>query len=262
MKHRMRSGRIITAEEWCEWRMAGKSNRQIANLLGITPAQVRNIARKFREAGFDDPLFGSRKPAPVRTLNTATDAGAYVLGILWGTTSRVLGGYWVRHQDRWYIEVIKKHLSISSSIHVVQSRTSHQFRLKIVRTSDVRTVESILKHHGWTARQAEERPYPSGEVHHKGFIRAWVELHGCADVWRTRKASYPRLRIYGNHILLAHMNQVIAASTGVSVRKLQKTPNEITKALYYIGRSYKAVVSWLYEGAELEHLQDVFETYL
>ncbi|OPX84589.1 MAG: hypothetical protein A4E53_03847 [Pelotomaculum sp. PtaB.Bin104] len=87
----------------------------------------------------------------------------------------------------------------------------------------------------------------------RGFIRAWVELHSSIDVARIgqKKAPTPRLRIYGNRLLMEEMNHIISAGTGVSVRALQKTANETTVGLYYVGRSFRTVFQWLYDGASL-----------
>lgn len=74
-------------------------NTAIAAMLSVSPSMARIIARKFRKAGVPDPQYRKRKPSPVGNLDTTTDAGAYVLGILWGTASASGGSYWVRHRD-------------------------------------------------------------------------------------------------------------------------------------------------------------------
>jgi len=100
-------GCIITASEWLSWREYGLSNAEIAILLGISPSMARIIARKFRQTGVPDLQYRKRKPGPVKIIDTTTDAGAYVLGILWGTASTSGEGYWVRHRDRWYVDVMR-----------------------------------------------------------------------------------------------------------------------------------------------------------
>lgn len=196
------------------------------------------------------------KPNPPKYLDTETDAGAYVLGIMWGTLS-IFGGrrYWLRHRDRWYIETAREFLHVSASVHTSYSNTGNQARLKIFRGEDAYKVTQLLDRHGWARRKAEERPYPQGPVDDRGFVRAWVELHSCADITypgRKRKAT-PRLRIYGNEVLMEEINAVLCAAIGSRPRKLQKTVNEITKALYFTGRSYRAVLDWLYQTWELSN---------
>ncbi|WP_353928722.1 hypothetical protein [Desulfofundulus kuznetsovii] len=210
---------------------------------------ARVVARKFRQAGVPDPQYRKRKPGPVKILNTATDVGAYVLGVLWGTASPSGEGYWVRHRDRWYVDVVREHLGVTACGHESYSRTGNQWRLKIIRAADVVTVRSLLEHHGWTPRKTPERSYPSGNIDDRGFVRAWVELHSSADVARTgrKRMLTPRLRVYGSQPLLDELNQVVAAGVGLPPRKLQRvaTGTGETWCLYYTGGSFRAVVDWL-----------------
>jgi hypothetical protein len=240
------------------------NNTVIAAMLGVSPSMVRIVARKFRQAGVPDPQYSKRKPGPVKTLDTTTDAGAYVLGIFWSTASASEEGYWVRHRDRWYVNVVREYLGITAEGHESYSGTGNQWRLKITRAADIAAVKDLLEHHGWTPRKAPERAYPSGNIDDRGFVRAWVEVHSSADVARIgrKRKPTPRLRIYGNRILLEEINRVVAASTGISPRMLQKTTNEVTAALYYTGESFRAVMDWLYTGAELYNpkVQKKFET--
>lgn len=256
MEHRLKTGRTVTAEEWQTWRENGMSTPEIAAMLGITPSMARAIGRKFRAAGYNDPQYRKQKPVKPRQIDTTTDAGAYILGILWGTMGQSDEGYWLRHQDRWYIDTARAVLGIEPEPQEVRSRSGLQCRLKIVSARDVRTIENLLRAHGWTARKAPVRPYPSGSLDDRGFIRAWVELHGVLDVRRAKRrdgSRYPqrRLRIYGNWALLEEMNYILSAATGLNPRTLQRTSNKITKALYYQGRAISPVEDWLYDGAEI-----------
>ncbi len=54
-EHRFKSGRILTADQWQQWRNDGLSVGQIAQILGVTPNYVYVIARKFTAAGYQDP---------------------------------------------------------------------------------------------------------------------------------------------------------------------------------------------------------------
>jgi len=56
------------------------------------------------------------------------------------------------------------------------------------------------------------------------------------------------------------MNRIIAAGTELPPRTLQKTTNETTAALCYIGKSFRAVVQWLYTEAEIYNPK-VFERF-
>lgn len=188
-----------------------------------------------------------------KIFRSTTDLGAYILGILWGALSISDEGYWLRHRDRWYIDAVKQHLGIPARGHESHSNTGGQWRLKITRSADVAAIKTLLEHNGWTHRKALERPYPRGPLDDRGFVRAWVELHGSADVARTgrKREPTPRLRVYGNRLLMEKINHIITANTGLPMRALQKTTNETTVALYYYGKSFRAVVDWLYAGAEI-----------
>lgn len=247
--------RTITASEWLSWRKQGLSNTDIAAMLSVSPSMARVVARKFREAGVPDPQYRKRKPGLVGNLDTTTDAGAYVLGVLWGIASTSGEGYWVRHRDRWYVDIVRKHLGITAKEHESYSRTGNQWRLKITRAADVAAVRNLLERHGWAPRKAPERPYPCGNIDDRGFVRTWVELHSSADVARTgrKRTPTPRLRVYGSFPMLEEMNRVIAVGTGLPPRKLQliATVTGESWCLYYTGGSFCAVVNWLYAGAGL-----------
>jgi len=184
---------------------------------------------------------------------TASDTGAYILGILWGITSYSGEGYWVRHRDKWYIDTVREHLGISAAGHQSYSGTGSQYRLKITRAADLASVKAVLEAHGWQSRKSPQRPYPCGPVNDRGFVRAWVELHASADVARAGRQRLPvsRLRIYGNRLLMKGINRVISAGAGVPLRTPQKTANETTVALFYVGSSFRAVTGWLYAGVSL-----------
>lgn len=244
-------GRAVTAEEWHAWRARGMSADEIAAVLGISPSMARLIGRRFRSAGVPDPQYWKR-PRACGELDASTDAGAYILGILWGTTAVSGGSFLVRHRDRFYPAIVKERLGIAADIHEVDSLNGRQHRLKIIRSADVAALERVFARHGWSPRNASRRPYPAGDVDDRGFVRAWVELHNSYDVIISRsKVERPRLRVYGNYELMGEINRVLAAACGVSLRKLQKTPNTITKGIYYVGESCQAVLAWLYHDAEL-----------
>ncbi|MBF7083027.1 hypothetical protein IT084_08560 [Desulfallas sp. Bu1-1] len=130
-------------------------------MLNISPSMARIIARKFREAGVPDPQYRKRKPGFVGNLNTMIDSGAYVLGILWGTASTFGEGYWVRHRQKWYVDVVREYLGITAEGHESYSNTGSQWRLKITRAAEVATIKNLLERYGWVPRKSRGRPYPS-----------------------------------------------------------------------------------------------------
>ncbi|MGB9887751.1 MAG: hypothetical protein ACPLRW_12265 [Moorellales bacterium] len=198
------------------------STGEIAAMLGVSPSTVRLIGRRFRQAGVPDPQYRKRCLGAPGELDVSTDAGAYVLGVLWGTASAGSDRcFWVRHKDRWYPEVVKRWLGVTAGIHEISSRTGRQHRLKVSRAADVAALENIFARHGWSPRNAPRRPYPAGAVDDRGFIRAWVELHSSYDMATLgrKKVLVPRLRIYGNYELLEEISRVLAAACGVGLRK-------------------------------------------
>jgi len=87
------------------------------------------------------------------------------------------------------------------------------------------------------------------EIINQTLVRAWVELQRCADMARTGKnrKPVPKLRIYGNRLLLEEVNRVNAAGTGLPLKKLQKTGNETMVKLCYTRRSSRAELEWVYK---------------
>lgn len=246
--------RPISGSEWLSWRKRGLSNADIASMLGISPSMARLVAQKFREAGVYDPYYWKRKPGPLKKVDTTTDAGAYLLGILWGTVA--LAGdnaIWVRHNDKWYVDAIREYMGIGTNKRVRYLKAEKRWGLRITRAAEVGFLKELLENHGWAPRNTPERPYPYGVVNGRGFVRAWVELHSSADIARPgrRRRPTPRLRIYGNCSLIDGINRVIAAETELGLRKPQRTPKETTVALYYTGKSFCSLVGWLYACASL-----------
>ena len=92
-------GFILEADQWVSWRNEGKGTNEIAEILSISPQMARIIARKFKAAGYPDPQYRKTKPGPLFTIDTTTDTGAYILGILWGVLSKVEKQYIARHRD-------------------------------------------------------------------------------------------------------------------------------------------------------------------
>ncbi len=180
--------------------------------------------------------------------DTSTETGAYVLGVLWGTCSRNIEGYLIRHRIPWFVKCVKEYMQIPNSPYLLDARTGDQTILKITRKSIVKQIDRLLLKRGWQPRNAAERSYPCGDIHDKGFIRAWIELHSSIDIARigTKRIATPRIRIYGNEELIEKINTVLSAETGLKLRMLQKTTNETTKALYYCGSSAQTVYGWLY----------------
>lgn len=189
-------------------------------------------------------------------IDCRTDTGAYILGVLWGTMSEWEDGFWLRHRDRFFLSAVRDYMKIGTGIQVIASRSGPQYRIKIVRKKTVEEMCTLLHGYGWKPRNAAERTYPNGEINHRGFIRAWVELHATADIRQSknRNGTYSpqkRLRIYGNWLLLEDINRILCSETGLKPRRLQNTQNQITKALYFQGASITSVLEWLYEGAEI-----------
>lgn len=189
-------------------------------------------------------------------MDCRTDKGAYILGVLWGTMAEWEEGFWLRHRDPFFADAVRDYLKIAACVQTVASRTGPQCRLKITRRKTVEEICALLHHHGWQPRNAPERVYPEGDICDRGFIRAWVELHGRADIRRARNRNgtyspQKRMRIYGNRCLLEEINRILCSEAGLPLRRLQNTQNEITKCMYFQGAAADPVLAWLYKNAEI-----------
>jgi hypothetical protein len=182
---------------------------------------------------------------------------SYILGILWGcaTYEPTEHMFLVRHRDPFYSQIVAQYFQTNARPHLAQSRTGDQHRLKLRE----RYCLAELLERGWTERNAVGRPYPAGNIDHAGFCRAWIETHGELDWWHGKRHEGPRLRIYGNRALIADMNGVIAAGTGVMPKTVQvanRRVNEKTCAIYYqSGKEIEAIVGWMYGRDELFNLE-------
>ena len=247
----------FSREDWQTWRSQGWTARDIARHVGLSRSRVDQLARHYGRTADTDPLYRLTRPGPPRHFDAQTEADAYALGLLWGTAgfpdAQTL---LIRHRDRALIILLRDLLDVPGSITTGSTPLGLQTRLKISRTTTVRSLRQWLTDQGWTPRQAVVRPYPTGSLDDRAFIRAWVELHAVTDQARSgrRRQLRPRLRIYGNQVLLATMNTQISLATGLPQRTMQKTTNVSTRALYYTGQSAQTVLRWLYQDATVLHL--------
>ncbi len=184
------------------------------------------------------------------------EQGSYLLGVLWGAIGCAGDGtYWLRHQDRWYVDFVRDSLLISQQARLVRMDSRPQWRLRITKSGDVARLNRLFATYGWSPRRSEVRWYPNGHLHDRAFIRAWVELHGSADVAVSHGRKTPRLRIYGNVALVETINHTLSRNTGLPLRRVQRTGNETTKALYYLGKTMFRVLDGLYQHATVSNPQ-------
>ena len=107
----------------------------------------------------------------------------YVLGILWSIGSPIEDRYpyfMIRHHDRYFLDVVRNALNISTSVFVGESLTASQYKLKLFNFD-----LNQLTQYDWQPRLSEQRYYPNIREH-VDFIRAYIELHSSADTL-TRK---------------------------------------------------------------------------
>lgn len=246
----------FSREEWHAWRNAGWSASRIAHHLHLSISRVNQIAQQTGRTPQNDPLYHLTRPSAYRPPDVLTESGAYALGILWGTASLITSNeLMIRHRDLELLAYWQHLMSLSGSIAVYSSATGPQGRYRIRQHFVVRRLKDWLNAAGWTPRQADVRPYPQVPIQDGAFIRAWIELHAAADrppQGRQRRET-PRIRIYGNQVLLTTMNDHIARASGLTPRTLQKTSNTSTKALYYTGQSARTLLQWLYREAVIFH---------
>ena len=174
----------------------------------------------------------------------------YVLGILWSIGSPIEDKYpyfMLRHHDRYFLDVGRNVLDISTTVFEGESRTRPQYKLKLFNFD-----LSHLTQYGWQPRIAEQRNYPSIQEH-ASFIRAYLELHSSIDTLtirsRGKERTSPRLRIYGNRYFLEKLTVVLSSQAGISPKRVQKTTklSEQSGLLYYQSRrELEKLLEYLY----------------
>lgn len=185
----------------------------------------------------------------------------YILGILWaiGTFTEGEGTryFFLRHKDRYFLDVVKAGLGVTAAIHTVTEKGRVQYRLKVHGYDILREMERL----GWQPRWSEQRGYPS-IAEHRDFVRVYLEIHAAVDTIIIRKKSRPphenpRLRIYGNNVFLAELTEVLVAQVETGVKKVQKTTDiaPTSGILYYQSTAeLESIYAWLCRpGTEFLH---------
>lgn len=98
----------------------------------------------------------------------------YVLGILWSIGSPIEDRYpffMLRHNDRYFLDVVREVLKVSTNVFEGESSTGPQYKLKIFKFD-----LNLLAQYGWQPRISAQRSYPN-IPEHVDFIRAYFELH-------------------------------------------------------------------------------------
>lgn len=147
--------------EWQSWREQGWSTRQIASHLGLSASRVNQIARQLGRHQDNDPQYRKTKPGSIWPFDVATENGAYGLGLLWGMGSIISPKeLLIRHRDPTMVALLRDILDLKGHISESSSSSGPQFRMKISRAADVRSVIHWLTLQGWSPRQAAIREYP------------------------------------------------------------------------------------------------------
>lgn len=174
----------------------------------------------------------------------------YVLGIFWSIGSPIEDRYpyfMLRHHDRYFLDVVREALNVSTSVFVGESRTGPQYKLKIFNFD-----LGQLTQYGWQPRLSGQRSYPNISEH-ADFIRAYFELHSSVDTITIRKRNKertsPRLRIYGNRYFLNELTEVLSSQVDITPKLVQKTTkqSESSGVLYYQSRrELEKLLAYLY----------------
>ena len=97
----------------------------------------------------------------------------------------------IRHHDRYFLDVVREALNISTNVFVGEARTGSQYKLKIFNFD----LNQLIQY-GWQPRLNEQRSYPN-ILKHVDFIRAYLELHSTLDTLtirnRCKERTSPRL---------------------------------------------------------------------
>ena len=181
----------------------------------------------------------------------------YVLGILWSIGSPIEDKYnyfMLRHHDRYFLDVVREVLNVSTSVFVGESLTGPQYKLKLFNFD-----LSQLTQYGWQPRLSEQRNYPN-IPEHVDFIRAYFELHSALDTLTIRQRSKerrsPRLRIYGNRYFLEQLTEVLSSQVAITPKRVQKTTkhSEFSGILYYQSRrEIEKLLAYLYPHGGIQY---------
>jgi hypothetical protein len=174
-------------------------------------------------------------------INTTTDLGSYMLGILWGVANKpmIQGQYqWYLYwRDKWYLEQIQQALFPKSKL--VFSVAKQTWRLKPPLSHDMGFLEVM----GWAPRRSGEHRFPTGQVNVRGFARAYIEMHH----WVSKNSS--DLIVSGADELIKGLAAAISAETGLSVNPVKHGKSTVIRLR---GKSMRNLLSWLYDdGATL-----------
>lgn len=160
-----------------------------------------------------------------------------ILGILWAIGSDNGDFFYLRSRHREIIEEVKNYFGITSAIIEGSSNTGVQYKLKIfgwVRTH----ILNELQKRGWTPRNADIREYPVGDIDHREFIRAWMQLH---SYYYARKHQ---LRIYGNQYLITTMSDIISRLTGIAPKKPYQLHNRKTYEVRFYNKEVDKIFNY------------------
>ncbi|TQI68576.1 hypothetical protein LY85_3316 [Clostridium sp. KNHs216] len=162
----------------------------------------------------------------------------YLLGILWGCCTPHHNRLLCRHKDKYYPDYVASQLG--GHVRTQMSRTGIQYTVNIPIE-----FEELYKF-GWTLRNNDVRVYPKTDDD-KGFCSAWIELHHSADLGRRKDGTrHPRLRIYGNYVLMESIESKISIIANVGQKSILRLHNEKSAEIYY--QSYN----------EITRIRDVF----
>jgi len=174
----------------------------------------------------------------------------YVLGILWSIGSPIEDRYpyfHLRHHDRYFLDVVREALKVSTGVFVGESLTRLQYKLKIFNFD-----LSQLTQYGWQPRISEQRNYPN-ITEHVDFIRAYIELHSTFDTitirQRNKERKSPRLRIYGNRHFLDDLTKMLSSQVEITPKRVQMATklSESSGILYYQSRrELEKLLAYLY----------------
>lgn len=187
----------------------------------------------------------------------------YVLGILWSIGSPIEDRYpffMLRHHDRYFLDVVREVLNVSTNVFEGESSTGPQHKLKIYNFN-----LNLLTQYGWQPRISAQRSYPN-IPEHVDFIRAYFELHSGLDTVIFRKRGKERigtrLRIYGNRYFLGELTVILSSQVGIAPKRVQMATkkSESSGILYYQNRQeLEKLLGYLYPSGILHFHRGYYE---
>ncbi|MRX56145.1 hypothetical protein GJU41_19490 [Bacillus idriensis] len=169
-----------------------------------------------------------------------SDEFSEVLATLWALGSYSDNGFTIRHANRGLIErfseMVMKTRPIRSQIAYIRSDKDRPYEQWVCSMHPHHPLVSKMKDMGWLPVQAENRPFPSGDLDEDVFCKAYIRLRHTLTTSYSKEKNYlrPQLYIYGSQEVLLRLTSFLCKRIGTKEKKVQHhSQTSITKTIIY-----------------------------